>query len=91
MEFRDVEIRDVLRALGQEAGLNIIVGEEVTGKATLSFRQVTVDNALEAILRSRGLTSLRQGNIIWVVPAGDKVEEGMEIRTFPFNYATRRS
>lgn len=88
MEFRDVEVRDVLRALGQEAGLNIIVGEEVTGKATLSFRQVTVDNALEAILRSRGLTSLRQGNIIWVVPAGDKVEEGMEIRTFPFNYAT---
>lgn len=88
MEFRDVEIRDVLRALGQEAGLNIIVGEEVTGKATLSFRQVTVDNALEAILRSRGLTSLRQGNIIWVVPAGDKVEEGMEIRTFSFNYAT---
>ncbi|OGW59959.1 MAG: hypothetical protein A2V83_07565 [Nitrospirae bacterium RBG_16_64_22] len=88
MEFRDVEVRDVLRALGQEAGLNIIVGEEVTGKATLSFRQVTVDNALEAILRSRGLTSLRQGNIIWVVPAGDKVEEGMEIRTFAFNYAT---
>ncbi|MBI3392270.1 MAG: secretin and TonB N-terminal domain-containing protein [Nitrospirae bacterium] len=90
MEFRDVEVRDVLRALGQEAGLNIIVGEEVTGKATLSFRQVTVDNALEAILRSRGLTSLRQGNIIWVVPAGDKVEEGMEIRTFPFNYATSK-
>ena len=32
MELRDVELSDVLRALGQEHGINIIVDEKVTGK-----------------------------------------------------------
>ena len=40
MELRDVELSDVLRALGQEHGINIIIDEKVTGKVTVSLRNV---------------------------------------------------
>lgn len=91
MEFRDADLKDVLRALGQENNLNIIVGEEIDGKLTLSFQEVTLHEALEAILRMNNLTSLRDGNIIRVMrspfPEG---EEHLETRMLPINYASAK-
>ena len=60
MEFRDADLKDVLRAIGQENNLNIIVGEDVQGKLTLSFQKVTLQEALNAIFRSYNLASFQE-------------------------------
>lgn len=88
MEFRDADLKDVLRALGQENQLNIIVGEEVSGKVTLSFREVSFEEALGAILKVNNLVSFQEGNIIRVIksPFGDG-ETGLETRILPVSYA----
>jgi type IV pilus assembly protein PilQ len=87
MEFRDAEIKDVLRALGQAAGMNLIVGDAVTGKVTLSLKDVDLWDALDSILRSKGLTYVRDGNILRVIAVADARDEDMETRVFPLGYA----
>jgi len=88
IELRDADIRDVLRALGQESRLNVVFGEEVQGKITLSFHDVTLHDALEAILHLQNLNSMREGNILWIVrsPVADG-EARLITKTIPVNYA----
>jgi len=88
MEFRDADIRDVLRALGQENKLNVVFGDDVQGKITLSFRDVTLQGALEAILRIQNLSGLQEGNILRIVRLPfAAVEEQLVTATIPIKYA----
>jgi type IV pilus assembly protein PilQ len=64
IQFKDADIRDVFNFIAEESGLNIIVGEEVTGKVTLKLRQIPWDQALIVILKSKKLGYVRQGNIL---------------------------
>ncbi len=66
LEFRDADIKDVLRLLGQENGLNILVGDDVTGKVTVSFKEVTLDQALVSILQSFGYSYTTSDGIVTV-------------------------
>lgn len=89
MEFRDAEIKDVLRAIGQEHRLNIIVSDDVSGKLTLSFQKVTLQEAIDAILRVQNLIAFQDGDIIRVVksPFGEG-DELLVIRIIPINFAS---
>ncbi|MBI5026583.1 MAG: type IV pilus secretin PilQ [Nitrospirae bacterium] len=89
MELRDVEIRDVMRALGQEHNLNIIVDDKVTGKVTVSLQKVPLWDAIDSILRSKGLTYIKEDNIIRVVTFTEvgREEEGLITRTFVVSFA----
>ena len=88
MEFRDAEIKDVLRAVGQAASLNMIVSDTVSGQVSLSLKDVDITEALESILKTKGLTYVREGNIIRVLAVVDARDEDMETRVFPLGYAT---
>lgn len=66
LEFRDADIKDVLRLLGQENGVNILVGDDVTGKITVSFKEVTLQQALDSILESFGYSSSTSDGILVV-------------------------
>jgi len=88
MEFRDADIRDVLRALGQENKFNVVFGEDVQGKVTLSFRDVTLQEALEAILHIHGLSGLQEGNILRVIRSPFAVGEDQLVTVIlPIKYA----
>lgn len=91
MEFRDADIKDVLRALGQEAAFNIILSEDVTGRLTLSFHEVKLQDAFQSILKIHHLTSSQDGKIIRVIkspfPEG---EEELQTIMIPINYATAK-
>jgi type IV pilus assembly protein PilQ len=88
MEFRDADVRDVLRAIGQENHLNVLFGEEVQGKITLSFRDVTLQDALDAILRVQNLSSFQEGNILRIVRSPFAAgEEHMATAIVPIKYA----
>ncbi|MGO9689625.1 MAG: secretin and TonB N-terminal domain-containing protein, partial [Syntrophobacteraceae bacterium] len=83
MEFRDADIKDVLRAMGQTANLNIIISDTVTGHVTMSLKNVDLWAALESILKTKGLTYVRDANMIRVVSLAEARDIDMETRVFP--------
>ncbi|HEY4707837.1 MAG TPA: type IV pilus secretin PilQ [Thermodesulfobacteriota bacterium] len=77
IEVREADISDVLRALAQQSGLNIILGEGVAGKVSVSFRNIPFDKAMEMIIKANGLMYTVQNEILWV---GKKVDVSDEMR-----------
>ena len=66
LDFKDADIQNVLRILADVSGLNIITTDDVQGKITMRLVEVPWDQALDSILRARGLDGVRDGNIIRV-------------------------
>ncbi|MBI1823479.1 MAG: type IV pilus secretin PilQ [Nitrospirae bacterium] len=91
LEFRDADIKDVLRAIGQENHVNIIIREEVKGKVTLSFKNVTLDEAFSAILKNQNLWASKTDSIVTVSrPSTSEGEEDSITRMIPVNYASAK-
>ncbi len=84
-ELRDVELRDLMRAIGQEHGINIIVDEQVTGKVTVSLRNVPLWDAIDSILKGKGYTYIKDANIVRIIPATE--DEDLITRTININYS----
>lgn len=85
MTLRDAELKDVLMDIGQEHGLNMIIDERVSGTVTVSLRDVSLWDALDSMLESRGYAYRRiGGSLIVVEPASDaqKEEHGIAVREF---------
>jgi type IV pilus assembly protein PilQ len=66
LDFKDADIQNVLRILADVSGLNVITTDDVQGKITMRLVEVPWDQALDSILRTRGLDMVRDGNIIRV-------------------------
>jgi len=87
MEFRDADIKDVLRAVGQAAGLNMIIGDTISGQVTMSLKDVDLWEAMEAILKTKGLTYVRDANMIRVLAVSEARDDDMETRVFSLGHA----
>lgn len=66
LDVYDADIGNVLRMLGKQSGVNIVAGADVTGKITVSLHDVTLDQALENILKANGYTYVIDGDVIRV-------------------------
>lgn len=64
LDFQDAEVANVMRLIADVSDLNLVVGEEVKGKITLKLFNVPWDQALDIILKAKGLGQVRDGNII---------------------------
>lgn len=69
LNFQDIEVRSVLQLLADFTDLNIVVSDSVSGKLTLRLKNVPWDQALDIILRTKGLDKRASGNVIMVAPA----------------------
>jgi type IV pilus assembly protein PilQ len=69
--FQDVPVRTVLQLIAEESNLNIVVADTVSGSVTLRLINVPWDQALEILLRAKGLDQRRDGNVIWVAPQAE--------------------
>jgi type IV pilus assembly protein PilQ len=69
--FQDVPVRTVLQLIAEESGLNIVVADTVSGSVTLRLINVPWDQALEIVLRAKGLDQRRDGNVVWVAPQAE--------------------
>ncbi len=103
LDFKDVEIADVLRLIAEVSDLNIIAGDEVAGNVTIRLVEVPWDQALDVILMTKGLGFVRVGNVLRIAPADvlkaeeevrlqerrnkEKLED-LEVKLLPVNYAT---
>lgn len=66
LDFKEVEILDVLRLMADISKLNIIAGDDVKGNVTVRLVDIPWDEALDVILKSKSLGKERFGNIIRV-------------------------
>ncbi|MFN4263546.1 MAG: type IV pilus secretin PilQ [Thioalkalivibrionaceae bacterium] len=71
LNFQDIEVRSVLQLLADFTDLNIVVSDSVQGNITLRLNNVPWDQALDIILRTRGLDKREQGNVIYVAPQAE--------------------
>lgn len=74
LNFQNIEVRAVLQIIADFTGMNIVASDSVTGSVTLRLQNVPWDEALEIILKSKGLAMRRHGNIIMVAPAEEIAE-----------------
>ena len=67
LDFKDADIVNLLRILAAESGKNIVIGDDVKGKVSISLHNVPWQQALDTVLESRGLEKLERDNIIRIV------------------------
>jgi len=77
LNFQDIEIRSVLQILADFTDLNILASDSVTGNLTLRLNDVPWDQALDFVMKSKGLAKRQAGNVILVAPTAEirKLEE----------------
>ena len=66
--FQDIPVRSALQLLADISGLNLVASDSVGGSVTLRLVNVPWDQALDVILRAKGLDKRRNGNIVWIAP-----------------------
>jgi type IV pilus assembly protein PilQ len=75
MDFKDADVVNLLRILAAESGRNIVAGDDVKGKVSISLRNVTWEQALDTILEVKGLQKVEKGNVIRIVSTEQLTKE----------------
>jgi type IV pilus assembly protein PilQ len=68
LNFQDIEVRAVLQLLADFTGLNLVTSDTVSGRVTLRLKNVPWDQALDIILKTKGLAKRQDGNVMLVAP-----------------------
>ncbi len=98
LDFREADIRNVLRILAYKSGVNIVAGPEVVGLVTIQLNDVPWVQALDVILSTYGYGYDRKGNIITVTTIENLKkrredaqlladQEPLSTKTYLLNYA----
>ncbi|MGG6343770.1 type IV pilus secretin PilQ [Stenotrophomonas indicatrix] len=69
--FQDVPVRTVLQLIAEESNLNVVASDSVQGNVTLRLVNVPWDQALDIVLRAKGLDKRRDGSVVWVAPQSE--------------------
>lgn len=75
LNFQDIDVRSVLQIIADFTSLNLVASDTVTGSITLRLDKVPWDQALEIVLRAKGLDKRREGNVLMVAPAAEIAEQ----------------
>ncbi len=67
LDFKDADVVNLLRILAAESGRNIVIGDDVKGKMSISLRNVPWEQALDTVLETRGLQKIEKGNVLRIV------------------------
>lgn len=86
LHFKEAEIIDVLRLLQVQNNLNIIAGEDVEGRVTVSLNDVSLGAALDAILKVNGYDWFMQENIVVIKPIDQEMSGELETRLYKLEY-----
>jgi type IV pilus assembly protein PilQ len=68
LNFQDIEVRSVLQLIADFTGLNVVVSDSVSGNLTLRLKNVPWDQALDIILKTKGLAMRETGNVLLIAP-----------------------
>ncbi|MGZ3709518.1 MAG: type IV pilus secretin PilQ, partial [Bdellovibrionota bacterium] len=102
LQLRDADLMDVFRLIGDTSGFNIVIGDDVKGKITLSLNDVPWDQALDMILHTQHLGAERNHNLLRIATLSSLTQEKQQelaatlaaqtsaprvTRVFPISYA----
>ena len=71
LSFQDIDVRSVLQLIADFTGLNLVASDTVEGSITLRLQNVPWDQALDLILKTKGLDKRQLGNVLLVAPADE--------------------
>ncbi len=71
LNFQDIEVRSVLQLIADFTGKNVVVSDSVDGNLTLRLKNVPWDQALDIIMKTKGLAMRENGNVLLVAPADE--------------------
>jgi type IV pilus assembly protein PilQ len=71
LNFQDIETRAVLQLLADTSGQNMVISDSVGGSVTLRLQNVPWDQALDIVMRTKGLDMRQEGNVIYIAPAAE--------------------
>jgi type IV pilus assembly protein PilQ len=74
LNFQDIEVRAVLQLIADFTEMNLVASDTVSGRITLRLQNVPWDQALELVLKTRGLDKRQVGNVLMVAPAAEIAE-----------------
>jgi type IV pilus assembly protein PilQ len=75
LDFKDADVVNLLRILAAESGRNIVIGEDVKGKISISLHNVPWEQALSTVLESRGLVKVEKDNVLRIVSTEQLAKE----------------
>ena len=82
LNFQDIEIRSVLQLIADFTNLNLVASDRVAGRITLRLKNVPWDQALEIIMKTRGLDKRLVGNVLVIAPAAElQAREQLELES----------
>lgn len=87
LDFKDADIRSVLRIISLKSGVNIVSGAEVQGLVSIRLSDVPWEKALDVVLKTYGFAYEKDGNIIRVTTLDNLSQEPLETRVFSLTYA----
>ncbi len=85
--YIEADIQNVLRTLATKADINLILGDEVTGKVTVNLKGVSYEGAMQLIAESKGYAFVKDKNIVKVKSKESLDTEAVELRVYTLNYA----
>ena len=74
LNFQDIEVRAVLQLIADFTELNLVASDTIAGRITLRLQNVPWDQALELVLKTKGLDKRLVGNVLMVAPAEEIAE-----------------
>lgn len=102
LEMNSMDIREALRFITDESGLNMVISDEVKGSVSMKLRQVPWDQALVVLMKTKNLGYTRQGNVLRITTMEELLKEEdraaklvsdkkkletLKVRMFPISYA----
>ena len=75
LNFQNIEVRSVLQIIAEFTSLNLVASDTVTGSITQRLDNVPWDQALEIILKAKGLDKRQEGNVLMVAPSAEIAEQ----------------
>jgi type IV pilus assembly protein PilQ len=71
LNFQDIDVRSVLQLIADFTDLNLVASDTVSGNITLRLQNVPWDQALDLVLKTKGLDKRKIGNVLLVAPADE--------------------
>jgi type IV pilus assembly protein PilQ len=71
LNFQDIDVRSVLQVIADFTNLNLVASDTVQGGITLRLQNVPWDQALDLVLKTKGLDKRKIGNVLLVAPADE--------------------
>lgn len=78
VNFQNIEVRALLQIIADVADKNLVTSDSVSGNITLRLQNVPWDQALDLVLRTKGLSKAEDGNVLWVAPTSEVAEQAKQ-------------